>query len=80
MAAQGSGTALGMRSDEGWVGEAENRASGKTLRAFRAYLDLLETTAYMRKEMQRPLEAFDVTMRTIRILEMLYRKGRMAIG
>jgi DNA-binding MarR family transcriptional regulator len=52
---------------------------GKTLRAFRAYLDLLETTAYMQKEMQSQLEAFDVTMRTIRILEMLYRKGPMAI-
>jgi DNA-binding MarR family transcriptional regulator len=52
---------------------------GKTLRAFRAYLDLLETTAYMQKEMQSQLEAFDVTMRTIRILEMLYRKGPMGI-
>jgi DNA-binding MarR family transcriptional regulator len=52
---------------------------GRTLRAFRAYLDLLETTAYVQKEMQSQLEAFDVTMRTIRILEMLYRRGPMAM-
>ena len=71
--------AQGMRSNQGWVERRKITHRGKTLRAFRAYLDLLETTAYMQKEMQSQLEAFDVTMRTIRILEMLYRKGPMAI-
>ena len=72
--------AQGTRSNQGWVERRKITHRGKTLRAFRAYLDLLETTAYMQKEMQSQLEAFDVTMRTIRILEMLYRKGPMAIG
>ena len=72
-------TAQGTRSNQGWVERRKISNRGKTLRAFRAYLDLLETTAYMQKEMQSQLEAFDVTMRTIRILEMLYRKGPMAI-
>ena len=67
------------RSKRGWVERRRITRRGKTLRAFRAYLDLLETTAYMQKEMQSQLEAFDVTMRTIRILEMLYRKGPMAV-
>ena len=72
-------TPQGTRSNQGWVERRKITHRGKTLRAFRAYLDLLETTAYMQKEMQSQLEAFDVTMRTIRILEMLYRKGPMAI-
>lgn len=69
-----------LRSRFLWVDRSGGKSRiGKTLRAFRAYLDLLETTAYMQKEMQSQLEAFDVTMQTIRILEMLYRKGPMAI-
>jgi len=52
---------------------------GKTLRAFQAYRDLLDTAAYMEKEMQSQLDAYDITTRTIRILEMLYRKGPMAV-
>ena len=72
-------TAQGTRSSLGWEERRKITHRGKTLRAFRAYLDPLETTAYMQKEMQSQLEAFDVTMRTIRILEMLYRKGPMEI-
>ena len=55
------------------------QGAGGTARLRSLGLDLLETTAYMQKEMQSQLEAFDVTMRTIRILEMLYRKGPMEI-
>ena len=48
---------------------------GKTLRAFRAYLDLLDAADYMRGWMRGPLESFDLTMRGFRVLEMLYREG-----
>jgi len=69
----------GQRSSAGWKERRRISHRGKTLRAMGAYLDLLQTTAYMQKEMQSQFEAFDVTTRTIRILEMLYRRGSMAL-
>ena len=48
-------------------------ARGKTLRAFRAYLELQLTADWIRKEMRGQLGSFDRTMAGFRVLEMLYR-------
>jgi hypothetical protein len=45
----------------------------KTLLAFRAYLDLLDTAEWLRGYMRAPLESFDLTMGGFRLLELLYR-------
>jgi DNA-binding MarR family transcriptional regulator len=47
----------------------------KTQLAFRAYLELLDTADWMRRELRAQLEAFDLTMAGFRVLEMLYRDG-----
>ncbi|HUA01775.1 MAG TPA: MarR family transcriptional regulator [Candidatus Aquilonibacter sp.] len=47
----------------------------KTQRAFRAYLDLIDTAAWLRGELRVPLEAFDLTMPGFRLLELLNREG-----
>jgi DNA-binding MarR family transcriptional regulator len=49
----------------------------RTLRAFRAYLDLLDAAEWMGGRMRGQLEAFDLTMGGFRVLEMLYRDGPM---
>ena len=51
----------------------------KTQRAFRAYLDLLDTAEWMRSYMRGPLESFDLTMGGFRLLEMLYRDGPVSV-
>ena len=51
----------------------------KTLRAFGAYLDLLDTAEWMRSYMRGQLESFDLTMGGFRLLEMLYREGPMSV-
>jgi MarR family transcriptional regulator, 2-MHQ and catechol-resistance regulon repressor len=48
-----------------------------TQRAFRVYLELIETADWLRREMRAPLEAFDLTMLEFRVLEMLYREGAL---
>ncbi len=45
----------------------------KTQRAFRAYLDLMDTADWLKSELRAPLEAFDLTMPGFRLLEMLYK-------
>jgi len=50
-------------------------ARGKTLRAFRAYLELQLTADWIRKEMRGQLGSFDVTLAGFRLLEVLYREG-----
>jgi len=50
-------------------------ARGKTLRAFRAYLELQLTADWIRKEMRGQLGSFDVTLAGFRVLEMVYREG-----
>src|SRR4029077_14292890 len=50
-------------------------APGKTLRAFRAYLELQLTADWIRKEMRGQLGTFDVTLAGVLVLEMLYREG-----
>ena len=49
-------------------------------RAFRAYLDLLDTAEWMKSQMRGQLELFDMTYAGLRVLEMLYREGRMAMA
>lgn len=52
----------------------------KTLRAFRAYLDLLDTAEWMLVQLRGQLEAFDLTIGGFRLLEMLYREGPMRMS
>lgn len=49
----------------------------KTLRAFRVYLELMETTAWLRTWMHGPLDLFDLTPQGFRILVLLYDEGPM---
>jgi DNA-binding MarR family transcriptional regulator len=49
----------------------------QTERAFRAYLDLIDTADWLKREMRAPLEAFDMTMIEFRLMEMLYREGAL---
>jgi len=51
----------------------------KTLLAFRAYLDLLDTAEWLRGYMRAPLESFDLTMGGFRLLELLYREGALSM-
>jgi DNA-binding MarR family transcriptional regulator len=64
-------------TDAGQVAEPRRRMTqrGKTLRAFRAYLDLLDTAEHMRAELRGQLASFDLTIRGFRLLETLYRDG-----
>jgi DNA-binding MarR family transcriptional regulator len=47
----------------------------KTLRAFRVYIELMETTAWLRTWMQGPLDMFDLTPQGFRVLVLLYEEG-----
>ncbi len=51
----------------------------KTLRAFGAYLELLDTAEWFEREMRAPLASFDLTMAGFRLLELLYRVEIMTI-
>jgi len=51
----------------------------KTQRAFRAYLDLMDTADWLKSELRAPLEAFDLTMAGFRLLEMLYSEGAVTV-
>jgi MarR family transcriptional regulator, 2-MHQ and catechol-resistance regulon repressor len=51
----------------------------KTQRAFRAYVDLIDTGEWLKGELRGPLESFDVTMGEFRLLELLYREGRLPV-
>jgi DNA-binding MarR family transcriptional regulator len=52
----------------------------KTLRAFQTYLDLLDTTEWLKGELRGQLECFDMTFPGFRVMEMLYREGPMGIA
>lgn len=52
----------------------------KTQRAFRAYLDLLDTAEYMLGELQGQLMSYDLTSNGFRVLELLYRTGPMRMA
>jgi|GEM_PF-1168341 len=47
----------------------------KTLRAFGAYVEVLDTAAYLKSWMHGPLAMFDLTMQGFRLLMLLYREG-----
>lgn len=51
----------------------------RTQRAFRAYLDLIDTADWLKRTMRRPLESFDMTMQDFRLLEMFYREGALTM-
>jgi len=48
---------------------------GKTLRAYRAYLELLDAAEWVRGKLRGQLESFGLTMQGFRVLELLYREG-----
>lgn len=47
----------------------------KTLRAFSAYLEVLDTAAFLKSWLAGPLASMDLTMQGFRLLVMLYRDG-----
>jgi DNA-binding MarR family transcriptional regulator len=49
----------------------------RNARAFRVYLELLDTADWIRRELQGQLESFDLTIEEFRLLEMLHRGGPM---
>jgi DNA-binding MarR family transcriptional regulator len=51
----------------------------KTQRALRTYLDLIDTAAWLKREMRAPLDFFDLTFEGFRVLEMLYREGARTV-
>jgi MarR family transcriptional regulator, 2-MHQ and catechol-resistance regulon repressor len=51
----------------------------KTRRAFRAYMDLLDTAEWLKGELRGPLMSFDLTMGEFRVLELLYREGALFV-
>ena len=61
-----------------WKARRRISHRGKTLRAFEAYLDLLDTAAYLQSELSNQLAAYDVTLRGLRVLHMVYRRGPTA--
>jgi DNA-binding MarR family transcriptional regulator len=63
-----------------WVARRRISHRGKTLRAYRTYLDLLDTTRHMHSELKGQMAAFDLTPRGFRLLELLYRHGPTSIA
>jgi DNA-binding MarR family transcriptional regulator len=51
----------------------------KTVRAFQAFLDVMDTADWFKNELRGPLESFDLTMGGFRLLEMLYREGALTV-
>ena len=52
----------------------------KTLRAFRVYLDLLDTAEWMKGELRSQLDCFDMTFAGFRVMELLYREGPVGLA
>ena len=52
----------------------------KTQRAFRAYVDLIDTAEWMKAELRGQLESFDLTMAGFLLLELLYREGPLVMS
>jgi MarR family transcriptional regulator, 2-MHQ and catechol-resistance regulon repressor len=59
------------------LGKPTQRA--RKVRAYRLYVDLLETGEYMRRELKGQMEAFGLTTAAFRVLELLYGEGAMAL-
>jgi hypothetical protein len=47
--------------------------------AFRAFLEILETADWVRRELRGQMEMFEVTLEGLRFLELLHREGRLTI-
>jgi DNA-binding MarR family transcriptional regulator len=52
----------------------------KTQRAWGAYLDLVDTADWIRRELRGPLAAFGLTIEEFRLLVMLYRDGPLTMS
>ena len=52
----------------------------RTQRAFRVYLDLIDTAEWLKTELRGQMESFGLTFSGLRVLAMLYREGRMALA
>lgn len=52
----------------------------KTRRAMDAYLNLIDTADWLKKEARVPLASFDLTMGEFRVLDMLNREAPMTVG
>ncbi|HXX18934.1 MAG TPA: hypothetical protein VEJ46_05995 [Candidatus Acidoferrum sp.] len=48
------------------------RQREKSLRAFAAYLELVDTADWIRRKLRRPLESFGLTLEEVRLLFMLF--------
>jgi DNA-binding MarR family transcriptional regulator len=48
-------------------------------RAFRAYIDVLETAEWLKGELYGPLLLYDLSMGDFRLLELLYREGALFV-
>ena len=51
----------------------------KTVRAFQAFLNVMDTADWFKNELRGQLESFDLTMGGLRLLEMLYREGALTV-
>lgn len=47
----------------------------RKVRSFRAYLEVLDTAEWLRRQLINQLDAFDLTVDGFRLLEILYREG-----
>ncbi len=47
----------------------------RKVRSFQAYLEVLDTAEWLRRQLINQLDAFDLTVDGFRLLEMLYREG-----
>lgn len=56
------------------------RQKEKTQRAFGAYLELVDTADWIRRELCGPLESFGITMGEFRLLLILRRDGRVSVS
>jgi len=52
----------------------------KTVRAFQAFLSVMDTADWFQNELRGPLESFDLSMPGFRVLEMLYREGALTVA
>ena len=56
-------------------GKVQPDIEERKLRSFRAYLEILDTAEWLRRQFAEQLEAFDLTIDGFRLLEILYRDG-----
>jgi DNA-binding MarR family transcriptional regulator len=75
-APQPEGTASKGESGEGdRVIRLRSTIEDRKLRSFDAYLEVLDTAEWLRRQLIGQLEAFDLTIDGFRLMDMLYREG-----